>query len=63
MDILGGGTFELGSTITFFVSGHGFNVPHPVDLVNTPTHITLDRQLISTKAGGLVYHTWPNSTK
>jgi len=33
------------------------SVPHLAGPTSIPTHITLDRQLISAKAGGLVYHT------
>jgi len=32
-------------------------VPHLAGSASIPTHITLDRQLPSDKAGGLVYHT------
>jgi len=33
------------------------SVSHLAGSACIPTHITLDRQLISNKAGGLVYHT------
>jgi len=42
-------TFAFGIEIQF--------VSHLAGSTSIPTHITLDRQLISAKAGGLVYHT------
>ena len=42
-------TLALGIEIQF--------VSHLAGSTSIPTHITLDRQLISAKAGGLVYHT------
>jgi len=36
---------------------HFIYVSHLAGSASIPTHITLDRQLISDKVGGLVYHT------